>query len=104
MSESRLKKLESMLTEDPDDQLLKYMLALELDKTSDHNRSLRLLSELMAGDPSYVPAFLMAGQQQAALGQKDAARTTWRAGIQAAHSQHNDHAASEMTQFLQELG
>ena len=103
MSGSRMEKLESMLAEDPQDQLLKYMLALELDKASDHQRSLGLLAQLMADDPPYVPAFLMAGQQQVTIGQQDAARTSWKAGIEAARKQNDDHAAGEMTQFLQEL-
>lgn len=104
MSGSRMEKLESMLVEDPQDQLLKYMLALELDKASDHERSLRLLAQLMADEPPYVPAFLMAGQQQVTIGQQEAARRSWEAGIEAARNQNDDHAAGEMTQFLQELG
>ena len=104
MSGSRMEKLELMLAEDPEDQLLKYMLALELNKASDHERSLQLLAELMAAEPPYVPAFLMAGQQQVTIGQQEAARTSWQAGIEAARSQNDDHAAGEMTQFLQELG
>ena len=101
---SRLEKLEGMLAEDPDDQLLRYMLALELDKGGDHDRSLEYLAELMQADPPYVPAFLMAGQQYTVIGNTEAARTAWQAGIQAAVEQQNEHAASEMTQFLAELG
>lgn len=104
MTDSRLNKLEAMLESDPEDQLLKYMLALELEKAADHDRSLQLLSELMNADPPYVPAFLMAGQQQVAIGQPELARESWQAGIEAARSQNDDHAAGEMTQFLLELG
>ena len=103
MTESRLKKLEAMLANDPTDQLLKYMVALELDKATEHDRSLQLLGELMDTNLPYVPAFLMAGQQQAAIGQRNAARLTWQAGIQAARLQNDEHAAGEMTQFLSEL-
>lgn len=103
MTDSRLNKLEAMLNEDPNDQLLKYMLALELDKASDHDRSLKLLAELMNADPPYVPAFLMAGRQHVAIGQSEQARAVWQAGIDAAARQNNEHAASEMTEFLQQL-
>jgi len=103
VSESRLNKLEAMLAEDPEDQLLKYMLALEFDKASDHDRSLQLLGELMSTEPPYVPAFLMAGQQRVAIGQNEAARTTWQTGIQAAREQNDEHAPGEMTQFLNDL-
>ncbi len=104
MSESRLNKLESMLADDPEDQLLKYMLAMELDKTGQHERSLSLLAELMNAEPPYVPAFLMAGQQHAAIGQPGKARSAWQAGIQAAQAVNDAHAAGEMTQFLNDLG
>lgn len=104
MSDSRLEKLESMLAQDPDDQLLKYMLAMELDKTGNHERSLSLLGELMNGTPPYVPAFLMAGQQHVAIGQPDEARSAWKAGILAAQNANDEHAAGEMTQFLNDLG
>jgi len=104
VSENRLNKLEDMLARDPEDCLLKYMLALELEKASDHDRSLQLLSELMCDEPPYVPAFLMAGQQQAAIGQPGAARATWKNGIMAARQQNDEHAAGEMAQFLQEQG
>ena len=104
MPENRLSKLEAMMALDPEDQLLKYMLALELEKASDHDRSLRLLTELMQAEPPYIPAFVMAGQQQAATGQVEAARDTWQVGIAAARLQNEDHAAGEMAQFLQELG
>ncbi len=103
MSDSRLNKLEAMLAEDPEDRLLKYMLALELDKASDHDRSLQLLAELMSTEPPYVPAFLMAGQQRIAIGQPEAARTIWQSGIEAARRQQDEHAAAEMTQFLNDL-
>jgi len=103
VSDNRLEKLESMLADDPNDQLLKYMLAMELDKTNNHERSLSLLGELMNGEPPYVPAFLMAGQQHVAIGQSDEARSAWQAGIQAAQAANDEHAAGEMTQFLNEL-
>jgi len=100
---TRLQKLESMLADDPTDQMLRYMLAMELDKSGDHNRSLELFAGLMADEQPHVPAFLMAGQQLARLGRTDDARVAYQNGIQHAGLQGNDHAAGEMTQFLQEL-
>jgi len=103
LSDSRLQKLEAMLSEAPDDQLLRYMLAMELEKTGDHDRSLSLLGDLMNSTPPYVPAFLMAGQQYVAIGQPDEARSVWKTGITAAQAANDDHAAGEMTQFLNDL-
>lgn len=101
---TRREKLESMLADDPQDQMLRYMLSQELDKEGDHDRSLSLLRSLMDDQPSYVPAFLMAGQQYQRLDRADEARAAFAAGIEAARQQNNDHARDELTRFLEEMG
>lgn len=100
---SRREKLEAMLVDDPLDQTLRYMLAMELEKEAEHNRSLELLQQLMSDESPYVPAFLMAGQQLARLQRSDEAADVYRSGIQQAQEQGDDHAAGEMSQFLAEL-
>ena len=100
---TRKQKLETMLAASPDDQMLRYMLAMECDKESEHQRSLELFQSLMEESPPYVPAFLMAGQLFARLNRLDEARRTYQTGIAEAESQGNDHAAGEMTGFLQTL-
>ena len=101
---TRREKLEAMLADAPQDAMLRYMLALELEKEAEHDRSLQLFDGLMTDDPAYVPAFLMAGQQLAKLGRTEDARATYRPGIEQARLQGNDHASGEMTGFLLELG
>ena len=103
MTVSRREKLETMLEADPTDQMLRYMLAMELDKESENVRSLELLSGLMADPQPYVPAFLMAGQQLARLDRIAEARDVYSRGIEQARTQGDDHAAGEMTQFKAEL-
>lgn len=100
---NRREKLEAMLATAPNDQMLRYMLALELDKESDHERSLELFRSLMGDAPPYVPAFLMAGQLFARLKRTDEARATYETGITEAKKQKNEHAAGEMAGFLQAL-
>ena len=100
---TRRQKLEAMLLASPNDQMLRYMLAMELDKESDPDRSLDLFGTLMNDAPPYVPAFLMAGQLLARLERVDEAKATYRTGILEAQRQGNDHAAGEMTGFLQSL-
>ncbi len=104
MTTSRRKKIEAMLADDPQDQMLRYMLALELDKEGENDRSLEILAELMQGEAPHVPAFLMAGQQLGKLGRVDDAKATFTKGIAEAKRQGNEHAAGEMTQFKMELG
>ena len=100
---SRKEKLEAMLADDPGDQTLRYMLAMELQKAAEHDRSLELLQQLMDDETPYVPAFLMAGQQLARLQRTDEAAGVYKSGIQEAQQQSDDHAAGEMSQFLAEL-
>jgi len=99
----RREKLESMLVDDPGDQTLRYMLAMELEKAAEHDRSIDMLQQLMDDELPYVPAFLMAGQQLARLQRNDAAVDVYRSGIQQAKQQNDPHAAGEMEQFLAEL-
>ena len=100
---NRRQKLEAMLAASPNDQMLRYMLAMEVDKESDHERSLELFRSLMNDAPPYVPAFLMAGQLLGRLERTNDARITYQTGIIEAQKQKNDHAAGEMTGFLQAL-
>jgi tetratricopeptide (TPR) repeat protein len=100
---TRRQKLESMLEAAPDDQMLRYMLAMEYDKEAMPDRSLELFRGLMEQTPPYVPAYLMAGQLLARLERTDEARQTYQTGIAEARRQSNDHAAGEMTGFLQAL-
>ena len=99
-SVTRREKLESMLLASPNDQMLRYMLAMELEKESAYDRSLSYFQSLMDDSPPYVPAFLMAGQQLARLGRIDEAKSAYQSGIAHAEQQGNAHAAGEMAGFL----
>jgi len=101
---SRRERIEAMLADDPDDQMLRYGLALELDKENDHQRSLAILQTLADDDAPYVPAYFMAGQQLTRLGRVQEARNVLRAGIEEARRQGNAHAAGEMGDLLTSLG
>lgn len=101
---SRREKIEAMLADDPGDTFLRYSLAMELDKEGEHEASLARFSELTRDDPPYVPAFFMSAQQLARLTRVDEACEILRAGVIAARSQGDQHAAGEMTEFLASLG
>lgn len=101
---SRREKIEAMLADDPGDTFLRYSLAMELDKKGDNAASLAKFAELTRDRPPYVPAFFMAAQQLARLGRMSEARESLRAGIEAARTQGDAHAAGEMSEFLVSLG
>ena len=101
---SRREKIEAMLADAPDDQFLRYALALEMEKAGEHEQSLELLRGLMAESPPHVPSFLMAAQYLAKRGEYQDARTVLRGGIEAARNQGETHAAGEMSDLLANLG
>jgi len=100
---SRREKLEVMLQAAPDDQLVRYMLAMETDREGATDRSLELFQDLMDAPVPYVPAFLMAGQLLMRLNRSADARQVFQAGIRQAELQQNTHAAGEMAGFLATL-
>lgn len=104
MSTSRREKIEAMLADDPGDTFLRYSLAMELMKETEHRRGLELLKQLTTEDPPYVPAFFMSAQQLVRLQRVDEARSFLRSGIEEARRQGDSHAAGEMSEFLASLG
>lgn len=93
-----------MLADDPNDQFLRYALAMEWDKEGELESSLELLTALTQDEPPHVPAFFMAGQILARASRVGEARTFLREGIEQARAQGNSHAAGEMSEFLTSLG
>jgi predicted Zn-dependent protease len=101
---SRRNKIEALLADEPNDQFLRYSLAMELEKEAEHDESLNHLASLQRDPAPYVPAFFMAAQQLVRLGRVEDARSILRAGIDEARRQGNAHAAGEMSEFLAGLG
>jgi tetratricopeptide (TPR) repeat protein len=101
---TRLDRIRTMLADEPQDQFLRYSLALELEKASQHEESLAELRGLTRDTQPYVAAFFMAGQQLTKLGRIEEARAILREGIETARTQGDAHAAGEMSEFLAGLG
>lgn len=100
---TRREKIEAMLADDPQDEFLRYSLAVELANEGEVEPALAMLRDLAAGTPPYVPAYFLAGRQLAELERLDEARTMLREGAEAARAQGDAHAAGEMSEFLASL-
>jgi Flp pilus assembly protein TadD len=103
-TKSRKQRLEEMLAEDPGDSFLRYGLAMEHISAGANEEGVQHLQELLRRDPSYVPAYLQAGQALLRLGSDDEARAVLRAGITVANQKGEAHAAGEMAGFLDSIG
>jgi thioredoxin-like negative regulator of GroEL len=104
MTRSRRQQIEELLADDPEDQFLRYSLALEWQKEGESARSLELLQGLMADQQPYGAAFFMAAKQLVASRRIAEARDVLRAGIDLARSTGDQHMASEMSEYLTTLG
>lgn len=101
---SRREKIEAMLADDPSDIFLRYSLAMELQKEGALEESLGRFRELMQETTPHVPSFFMAGKLLAQSEQVEAAQAVLREGIEQARAQGDQHAASEMAEYLLALG
>ena len=101
---SRRERIEAMLLDDPNDDFLRYSLAMELRKEGAHDDSIAKLQRLAQQAKPYVPAFFMAGQQLVELDRVTEARSFLREGIDEARRQNDGHAAAEMSELLSQLG
>jgi tetratricopeptide (TPR) repeat protein len=100
----RRERIEAMLHDDPNDDFLRYSLAMELRKEGAHDESIGKLRTLTQQAKPYVPAFFMAGQQLVELDRIEEARSFLREGIDEARLQNDGHAAAEMSELLSQLG
>ena len=101
---SRREQIETMLKDDPSDVFLRYALGMELKKAGEVEAAVAKMHELTLEAKPHVPAFFMAAQYQAELGEVESSREYLRHGIEHAREQGDLHAASEMREFLQTLG
>jgi len=100
---TRKQQIEEMLAESPGDPELRYFLAMEHVSAKDDEAAVRCFRELFAVAPTYVPAYLQAGQALARLGRSREAADTFRQGIAVARQQGNEHALGEMEGMLDGL-
>ncbi len=100
----RLEDLQRLLEQDPANNRLHYMLAMELLSQGRPEEAAEELRSLLERDPGYVPAYYQAGRACEQAGDEDGARAFYRRGIEAARQAGDAHAASELQAALDILG
>jgi tetratricopeptide (TPR) repeat protein len=104
MSTTRLESLKRMVEENPDDNFLRYGLAMEYRNTGDLERAVGEFRGLLAVNPDYAPAYFQGGQTLERLGRPEEAREMYREGVAVTTSKGDQHARSEMQAALDMLG
>jgi tetratricopeptide (TPR) repeat protein len=92
-----------MLAAEPDDPFVLYGLAQEYAKAGEHARAVEYFDRCLAADPGYHYAYYHKGRSQEALGRRDDAAVTVRAGFEAARRGGDEKAAGELAAYLDEL-
>jgi predicted Zn-dependent protease len=97
------RQLEELLESEPDDVFLRYALAKACISEGDIPSGLARFQDVIDRQPDYVPAYFQAGQALAENGRLDEARQIVSRGIGVARRVGDQHALSEMTEFLDSL-
>ena len=91
-----MRQLQQMLERTPDDAFLLYGIALEYKKTKEPELAMKYLQRVIEVDPGYCYAYFQRGQIQESMGDIEAAKSTYLAGIDAAGRKGDAHARSEL--------
>jgi tetratricopeptide (TPR) repeat protein len=100
---TRMQQIQEMLADDPNDAMLRYMLAMEYVSLGDDRQAAHCFNELITATPDFVPAYMQAGRTLVRLGEDDQARAIFQRGITLAEQKQEFHARDEMQGMLAEL-
>ena len=101
--DSRLEMLQGILTQDPNNKLARYGLAMEYANADQVDAALAEFQKLIALDPTYANAYFMGAQALQKAERNDEAKSMLQQGIAAAQKVGNRHAESEMQAMLDQL-
>jgi tetratricopeptide (TPR) repeat protein len=99
----KLAQLEKMLAQQPRDSFLLYALGMEHKKLGDLRRAIEFYSRTIEVDPNYCYAYYQRGQALEHQGDTDAARQSYRDGVDAALRTNDEHAKGELESAMQML-
>ena len=100
----RIKLLEEMIQEQPNDPFPPYALALEHAAIpGQESEAVRLLQSLQESHPAYLPLYYQLGHLLAISGDSASARSVFEAGMVLAMEQKNLHTRSELESYLENL-
>lgn len=98
---TRRHQIEEMIEQGLDDDgFLRYGLGMEYVSEKDDARAEECFRGLIREKPDYVPGYQQLGQLLARQGREDEAKAAYRDGIARAQKQGNEHAATEMANFM----
>ncbi len=96
--------LAELLTQDPNNVLARYGLAMEYSNSGEFASALEEFQKLLAANPDYAAGYFMAAQTLVKAKRNEDAKKMLQDGISAAQRKGDNHARSEMQAMLEEIG
>ena len=96
----RLRQLRQMLEKAPQDTFLLYGIAMEHTKAGDVAPALEHFDRVIELDPGYCYAYHQRGLLHESTGDVEAAKRSYRAGVEAARRKGDAHAEGEIQAAL----
>ena len=103
MSSERIEVLKNLAKQNPSDQRIRYMLAMELGNTGDLEGAVSEYRAIIADDADYIAAYLHGGHALVKLGLLEQAREIYRRGIEACDRTGDKHTRNELEASLEAL-
>ena len=100
MNDDRLKLIEEMLNENPNDPFLHYAAALEYKKRNAFDQSLALLTDLLEKHPTYLATYYQLGKLHEQSGAFLQAIEIYKKGIPVAKTQSDHKTLAELNEAL----
>ena len=99
----RIATLREILSQDPNNALARYGLAMEYSNSGELDHALEEFNQLLATNPDYTAAYFMAAQTLVKAERGEDAKLMLRNGIASAERKGDMHAQSEMQAMLDEI-
>jgi cytochrome c-type biogenesis protein CcmH/NrfG len=100
----RTAMLAELLSQDPNNVLARYGLAMEYSNTGDFDHALEEFAKLLSANPDYTAGYFMAAQTLAKAARNEEAKRMLAEGITTAERTGDSHAMSEMQGMLDQMG
>lgn len=101
---ARLETLRSLVSQDPSNSRVRYMLCMELVNNSALEDAATEFAALIQADPDYCAGYYHGGQTLEKLGRKPEARAMYQNGIDATFRTGDSHTRGELQSALSMLG
>ena len=100
VASDRLRQLQQMLEKSPQDTFLLYGIAMEHKKAGDVGPALEYFDRVIQLDPGYCYAYHQRGLLHESVGGAEAAKRSYREGVEAARRKGDAHAQGEIEAAL----